>query len=211
MVTHRSQCFIDWAVSLTATSPTTSGRAPLSSPLVNIFILRPHATEGFQAAACAARECLASRIVWFPSARNTSHWRKRHGLPHNADRPQILLSSLILLVLARRFGSRFSLRVKFSDNGTLERSFSTSSQKHCERRIYRGRVSAIHHELGMVKAYPSQTAFGDIKGTPSRENVSPRRPLRELHQGGSRAAKRDNKFSPSDTDCHATLPRGSCN
>src|SRR5262249_49805398 len=27
---------------------------------------------------------------------------------------------------------------------------------------------------------------------------------------GSRAAKRDNEFSPSDVGCHATLPWGSC-
>ena len=29
--------------------------------------------------------------------------------------------------------------------------------------------------------------------------------------GCSRATKRDDEFSPSDVDCHATLPRGSCN
>jgi len=28
---------------------------------------------------------------------------------------------------------------------------------------------------------------------------------------GSRAAKRDNEFSPLDLDCHVTFPRGSCN
>ena len=132
-----------------------------------------HRTEGFQIRFRTA-SALASRIMWSPSARNTSHWRERHGLPRNADRPQILLSSLILSALARRLQSRFSLRVRFSDNGTLERSFSTSSQKHCERLAYRGRVSAIPYELGTVKAYQSPTAFGAIKGTPSRENVSTR-------------------------------------
>ena len=107
-----------------------------------------------------------------PAARDTSHWRERHGLPRNADRPQILLSSLFLSALARRFQSRFSLRARFSDNGTLERSFSTCSK--ALRAGYRGRFSAIPHELGTVKAYPSPTAFGDIKGAPSRENVSTR-------------------------------------
>src|SRR6516225_1376859 len=55
--------------------------------------------------------------------RNTSHWRKRYGLPRNADKQQIVLSPLILPVLARRFQSRFSRRVRFSDNDTSERSF----------------------------------------------------------------------------------------
>jgi hypothetical protein len=39
-------------------------------------------------------------------------------------------------------------------------------------RLSRARFS--HYELGTVKAYPSPTAFGDIKSTPSREIVSTR-------------------------------------
>jgi hypothetical protein len=34
---------------------------------------------------------------------------------------------------------------------------------------------------------------------------------RDERASGNSAAKRDNNFSPPDLDCHATLPRGSCN
>jgi hypothetical protein len=34
---------------------------------------------------------------------------------------------------------------------------------------------------------------------------------RNERASGNSAAKRDNNFSPPDLDCHATLPRGSCN
>lgn len=102
---------------------------------------------------------------WFPVncsnffGRKTSHWRERHGLPRNADRPQILLSSLTLSTLAPRFESRFSLRARFSDNGTLERSFSTSSQKHCERLAYRGRVFSYSSRTRHGESLPEPDSF----------------------------------------------------
>src|SRR5262249_6112934 len=36
------------------------------------------------------------------------------------------------------------------------------------------------------------------------------RPRRKRRPSGSRAAKRDNEFSPPGMDCHVTLPGGSC-